>query len=332
MDTSTTPQAQLPEGTNTIVVFDTNAYRLLSETATLEQARDIGSRLRARAREHGQAVLASPIVIWELVTHLGDTADPAYAVCQRALVMLAHHTEGWVHEDHRLQPLPFGSAFVCHALYGAAAKNDTLNAEALQRMAVHARDHAPDLSDTAFTANAAEFASQMDKKEQEWLGSMKLLIEALAPANAIRIVGEGSDEEIRRRLIDLFSDTHLWPKLSQDVVEQHAATLGFAQSEADLRGRTAFMMRTFEASYRMFAGLMGKLTTPSGINVESRKRKWWNFIWDQDLCYLLGPAHVVGSCDLRLVTGDKAFKTAATAARCDDRVFKLDEYRSVIGF
>lgn len=322
------PNTQLPPSTTTVLVFDTNAYIDLVDNLSLEQCRALAEQMRAAAHDRREAILASPTVIWELVTHLADTSDPSYGRCMKALVFLAHHTEAWGAADHRLQCVPFGSALMCHALFGEAAPNDTANADALQKMAVHARINAPDLSDPAFKANAIAFSTTMSAKEKAWLEDMKQLIAALEPSNATRIVGDGTDDEIRKRLRGFFADKHFLPKYSRELVERHAATLGKEFSEQEVVGRVDFIGKTFEAPYRMFAGLMDKVTAPSGINVESRKRKWWNFIWDQDICYLLGPEHFLKDCAVNLVTGDGAFKTAAVNAGCGQRVLTLTEYQA----
>lgn len=114
-------------------------------------------------------------------------------------------------------------------------------------------------------------------------------------------------------------------------MDRHAASVPTEQSEADAQGRSRFLQEKFEANYRLLAGLIGKLRAPTGINVESKRRKWWNFIWDEDLCWMIGPAHAIGKAPVRFVTTDGAFHTAAAEASCTDRVMTLASYLTASG-
>ncbi|QQR86649.1 MAG: hypothetical protein IPJ76_00040 [Flavobacteriales bacterium] len=154
--------------------------------------------MRIAANQRGEAIFASPTVIWELVAHLANKEDRSYNRSMKALVFLAHHAAAWSANDHRLQCVPFGSALTCHALFGKAAENDTRNALALSQMAYHARLHAPDLSDNAFVKNAMEFADQMNEKERAWVISMQRL-------------GSFSSSADQGALQRFFADEHFLP-------------------------------------------------------------------------------------------------------------------------
>lgn len=319
--TNATNNAQLPPGTKTIWVFDTNAYIDLAQDITLEECRSRADEMRSSAHQGGEAIFASPIVIWELVTNLADPNAPSYKRSMKALVFLAHHCAAWNVDDHRIQMIPFGSALTCHALFGRASDNDTGNAGALSQLAYQVRLDAPDLSDPVFMANAAEFAKVMDSKEQSWVVDMKQLGTFL---------GASATTELDARQ-EFFKEESFWPRYCRDIVDRHAASISAVQSEEDAQGRAKFLQERFESNYRMFSGLMSKMLAPAGINVESKKRKWWNFIWDEDLCWTIGPAHAIGGSSVHVVTTDGAFHIAATEANCADRVVTLDAYRSTRG-
>jgi hypothetical protein len=85
-------QPQSPPGTRQIVIFDTNAYRELTFGLSLNDARNKSFQLRQLEVNSGHFALANPVVIWELVAHLADPTDPAYANCLSGMVALAEHT------------------------------------------------------------------------------------------------------------------------------------------------------------------------------------------------------------------------------------------------
>src|SRR5213592_4106379 len=83
--------SQLPDGTRRVIIFDTNAYRILSRGLTLDDAHAKAAQLRQCEQTTGVFVFASPVVVWELITHLADPADPARPDCLNAIVMLGGH-------------------------------------------------------------------------------------------------------------------------------------------------------------------------------------------------------------------------------------------------
>ncbi len=82
---------QLPAATKRVIIFDTNAYRVLAHGMTLNDARVKALQLRRCEQSAGVFIVASPVTVWELITHLADPADPALPHCLNALVMLGEH-------------------------------------------------------------------------------------------------------------------------------------------------------------------------------------------------------------------------------------------------
>jgi len=83
---------QTPIDTKRLCVFDTNAYRKLTAGKSPAESRDIAVRVRDLEKAAGTISAANPFVIWELVGHLDNLADPAYQHCLNALVALSEHT------------------------------------------------------------------------------------------------------------------------------------------------------------------------------------------------------------------------------------------------
>lgn len=75
-----------------VIIFDANAYRNLTFGLSLNESRAKAKRLRAKEKSAGCAVLAHPIVIWELLSHLVDSTDPGYTHCLHAMVALGEHS------------------------------------------------------------------------------------------------------------------------------------------------------------------------------------------------------------------------------------------------
>ena len=147
---------EVPADTKGVVVFDTNAYRVLTYGLTLKNARARAVQLRDLERGAGEMALESPLVVWELLTHLADSSDPAYANCLNALVALGEHTR---------EPQTGGIAMtmdsewvVCHYLFNKVPPDAEANVTSLAGIACHIRDHAPSIMDPAVVSNIAAFS------------------------------------------------------------------------------------------------------------------------------------------------------------------------------
>jgi hypothetical protein len=160
---------QTPVGTKTLCVFDTNAYRELTVSQSLAESRETALKLRGREIAGGILSAANPFVIWELIGHLDNQADPAYEYCLSALVALSEHT--WSRSDALAGVCQVADAqsTVCDALFGKAPFAARRNVETLGGLATHVRQHAPDLTDPAVANNIRVFAEEMRKKEAAWL-------------------------------------------------------------------------------------------------------------------------------------------------------------------
>lgn len=57
-----------------------------------------------------------------------------------------------------------------------------------------------------------------------------------------------------------------------------------------------------------------------------------NFVWDTALCFTIGSHHQIGEAAITFITSDGPIKTAATEAKCSERVMTLYEYLASINF
>ena len=89
---SSPDQTSRAAGNQRFAIYDTNAYREFTFGLSLDGARIKTDRLCQLEQAAGWSVLAHPIVVWELVAHLEDTADKAYDHCLKASVALGEHT------------------------------------------------------------------------------------------------------------------------------------------------------------------------------------------------------------------------------------------------
>ena len=329
-ESSVEPQA--PRGTKKIIIFDTNAYRNLTHNLPLADSRSKSLDLRRLEQRAGNFALASPIVIWELIAHLGDTNDPAYNRCLNALVTLAEHT--WSPFDPNAGVCLFADAAstVCRELFHAVPPIATQNIQNLSKLAAYVKNHAPNLTLPAALTNLKVFSAELAKLEKQWLTDMQKILTDCDPQIAKPWVGGKDDKDVRRKLCAYFASQAFMDAWAAITVVRHANMLRVKLTSAELTEKTKVIRDVFPVPFHLMSALLQKFPTPQPVNLSSRKKKWANYLCDTAICFSIGGYHQVGSAAMFLVTADKAIKAAATTAGCPNRVVALPDYLKSVGF
>jgi hypothetical protein len=325
-------ESQIPRGTKNVCIFDTNAYRVLTFGKPLTEARTIARGLRHLEQSAGTIALANPFVIWELIGHLDDAGDPAYHHCLNALVALSEHT--W-----RRQDPPGGvclvsdaESTVCGTLFEALPLVAYKNVQNLALLAAHMKQNAPNVTSSAAVNNLKVFASEMKKKEERWLEDMQLVLNGCDPKLAQAWVGGTSDKEVRKRLTAYFGSKEFMNAWATVGVMSHADLVGAKPTPSEIEKKVDVMRNVFPVPFHVISALLQKFPTSPEMNLNSRKRKRENFMWDAAICYSIGGFHQIGGAAMFLVTDDAAIRDAAAAAKCTDRVVSLADYLKSLGF
>jgi hypothetical protein len=323
---------QIPVGTNRLSVFDTNAYRELTAEKSLPESRDVAVRVRKLEMSARTISAANPFVIWELIAHLDGVTDPAYERCLNALVALAEHT--WSRSDLNsgVCLVADSQSTVCDELFGKVPSSARRNVESLGALATHVLQCAPTLTDPAAIKNIRAFATEMKKKEAEWLTGLQASLEACDPLLARAWIGGRTDKETRKKLVDFFGSELFVDAWSKIGVMTHAELVGVTLNEKELAEKADVMRNVFAAPFHLMSALLQKFPTARDLNLASKKRKWGNYMWDAAICHTIGRFHQLDGAEVLLVTGDRAIVDAAVTAGCSTSVSSLSDYRRSLGF
>jgi len=277
--------------------------------------------------------LASPIVIWELASHVADASDPAYTHCLHAIVALGEHT--------RLAPGQGGGIsigldsewVVCDALFGRAPPGAESNVHTLGQLAIHVRDHAPAITDAAVLSNLKVFAAEMTRRETAWLADMQKTLDELNAPSSATGGPEHADKKARAALLD-FLGTNAFEYLWAVVGVLHYATLANAPiNTLSLQSGVDTLRKDFSVPFHLILALLRNLIGHTDLNLTSAKRKRGNFMWDAGIAYIIPvlTGSVPGAA-VNVVTGDKAIVNAAQVAGASNVVVSLDDYLQSVGF
>ncbi len=326
-------QHLIPHGTNRVIIFDTNAYRVMTAKTSLADCRGKALRLRQCEQASGVFVLASPTVIWELIAHLDDPNDPAREHCLNSLVVLGEHAVNPAKPDGGINLFPDADSTVCRELFHALPPNHEQGIQNLGSLVKHFVKYAPSINDPTAMKNIHRIATGVAATEQQWLKLMQAVLAHCDPNVAKQFFGSKGNGEVRKKVRDFFASNVFMEMWATFMVEIHAKKVGQTVSSAEeLKGKAKIMIEVFPVPFHLMSTLLQKIALDPSFNLGSPRKKRWNFVWDSQLGISIGASHEIAGVPVFFVTGDGELIEAAKAAKCDDRVLSLDDYLKSVGF
>jgi hypothetical protein len=323
----------IPNGTKRIIIFDTNAYRVLTAKTSLADCRAKATQLRQREQAAGVFVLASPTVIWELVAHLADPNDPGYEHCLNSLVVLGEHAVDPNKPAGGIKLFPDADSIICRELFHALPPGHEEGIQNLGSFVKHVVKYAPDLSDPRAQQIIKQIASGVDATEKQWVSSMQAVVARCDPNVAKQFFGNASTSDVRKNVRGFFSSSAFMNMWAGFMVEIHANKVGYVLANADeLKAKIQVMLEVFSVPFHLMSVLLQKIASDPAFNVANPKRKRWNFVWDSQLAFSIGNDHEIAGVPAFFVTGDGELIEAATTAKCGSRVLSLNDYLASVGF
>lgn len=318
--------------TKKVVVFDTNAYRVLTHGLDLNEARAKALHLRQLETRSGHSALAHPIVVWELLSHLLDSSDPAYTYCLHAVVALGEHTASRENADGAICLIADPLSTVCRELFGRLPPGYQQSLENLGSLVTHIVKQAPILSDPVARQNIENLGRGMAAREQNWLKGMKGgILDHFSPGVVKIFFKGGSDNETLRKVRAYLLSEAFFETWSNYIVDSNADEVGITTLPPDeLRAKAEVVRKLFPVPFRLMCALLQKLATPHPPDLASPRRKRWNFIWDSMISFAIGPG-TIDRAPVYMVTGDGDIVTAAKASGFQDQVLSLDDYLKSVG-
>jgi hypothetical protein len=319
---SSLPKTNVPENARSVAIFDTNAYRNLTFGLSLADAKSKAIHVRQREESLGILSLASPIVIWELSSHLADAADPAYHHCLNAMAALGEHARSTDVSAPGIRLASDSEWVVCDVLFSRAPPGAVENVANLSALANYIRDNAPSLSDPVVLSNINKFAKEMAARETVWLGDLQKLLDHL---NSLKTKTE------RRQLRAALESTPFAELWSVVAVSHYADLVSVALDASELDKRAQFFRAHFAGAFHVILALLRNLLGSPGLNLTSARKKRGNFMWDAGIAYLIPTSPAAADPAVEIVSGDKALIEAAAAAGHSKAVTPLDQYCKRIG-
>lgn len=312
-------------------ILDTNAYRVITFDRSLEEIREMMARIREHENHAACSSLAHPVVIWELLAHLLDREDLAYTHCLNALVALGEHTKSRQRNDGSIDLIADALSTVCGALFEKLPPGYQQGLQNLGGLVSHITKNAPDLSDPIAQTNIKNLGSGMARREKQWLAGMQEVLERFSPEVAKAVFGSGTDKEALNELRKFLASDTFFEAWSVYVVLSNGREVGITNlGNAELQEKAKFVREVFPVPFKLMQSLLEKLATDKNMNLNSPKRKRWNFVWDSMISFSVGPGTIADS-PVYLVTGDGEIAEAAREANVESQVISAQHYLAGIG-
>jgi hypothetical protein len=316
-----------------VVIFDTNAYRSLTFGLSLEESRAKAISLRANEKHVGCSVLAHPIVIWELLSHLVDSADPGYPHCMHALVALGEHASSRNRQDGGIDIIADALSTVCRELFGRLPPGYEQGLQNLGSLVTYITKNAPNISDAIARQNIQKLGLGMEAKEKEWVNGMQSILSHFSPEVIKQVLelGSATDSDALQKVRTYFASEDFFKSWSAYVVISNALDVGIANlTPAEIDAKANIVRQLFPVPFKLMSTVLQKLAQPSPANVASGRAKRWNFVWDSMISFSIGPG-TINDSPVYFITGDREIIHAAQAAGHAERVLTLDDYLKSIG-
>lgn len=316
-----------------VIIFDTNAYRNLTSGLSLGESRAKAISLREHEMDSGCTVLAHPIVIWELLSHLVDSADPGYSRCLHALVALGEHASSRKRLDGGIDIIADALLTVCRELFGRLPLGYEQGLQNLGSLVTYITKNAPNLSDPIARQNIQKLGLGMEAKEKAWVNGMQGILSHFSPEVIKQVleIGAAADSEALQKVRAYFASEAFFKSWSAYVVISNALDVGVANlTPEEIDAKAKIVRQLFPVPFKLMSAVLQKLAQPRPANVASERAKRWNFVWDSMISFSIGPG-TINDSPVYFITGDKEIITAAQAAGHAERVITLEDYLKSIG-
>jgi len=318
-------QNSAPEGITRIVIFDTNAYRNLPFGLSCVKAKEFARRLADAEQAASTKALVNPFVLWELVSHLADTHDPAYPKCMSAIVALVEHTRQACDDAGGICRIADGETELCRQLFQRLPPNAEQNSANLSKLASYVWKEAPLLSAPNAQANFRTFRAAMEEREMKWLDHVEAMLSRFRSIDDFAGTLEEQKSEIKKRR-DYLKGAGFVRDMAVGKAMSIAALLGLTPLQDEIKAAGDLMERNFSTSLKLMQKTLANWFDAPEMNLRNPEKRRANFIWDTAICYGIGADRAVGNAKILFVTSENAICEAAEDAGCGDCVMKLTEY------
>lgn len=304
-------------------IFDTNAYRSLVGSKNENETRVYFTDLVSKEKKKNHVTILSPVVFFELMSHLADETDKNYSICHKSLIGAYIHCMGI---DGNPRILLDFEAHLAELLYDFKY---TEAYELANKWAKILCGIYVDKTGSFLIDNIQVFKDVMtfiSTEETRFIKNMK--------ENVITPIFDSIKED-KETFINSFKSFVEKGELKRIIAfSQFVKTVNIIGKDLkdinndEQKSKTDYIENNFGTPISLYTNLILTVVDSNGqLNIEKNKRP--NLIWDFQVSFCAG-RHEVNGSPITLVTDDIAIIKAAKDAGCSDSVLKLEDYLKLL--
>lgn len=307
-------------------VFDTNSYRRLAHNASPEEAVQRATDLVAAERRNHIQAIASPVVLLELLAHLGDPVDPSYTNCKAAVCAVERHCRmpfdvGGTH----IALAPSTDLQLCISLAGEWPEVLVRNDDLIRAIVLRVSEDPSEEALEEFREDLQEVAVLAAETERTFSEGTKRYLMENVEESARQLGFDGERATLRRAFLDYLDTPQAFEQTAEAHVLRAQDSLSLEDTPEVLGEKARFVADGFAVGIRLYLQLVRKIVES---NWDLTQGKGANLLWDMQVAFLIGRDHTFAGRPCAVVTGDRAIIAAAAAARLRDTILDYGDYRS----
>lgn len=307
-----------------IVIFDTNAYRNLTLDRDFSELEKDVEQFKLIEQAERISALMHPIVIKELLYHVGGKRDGMHEKAIKALKAMFHHCGNTEHflilADFDLQL----SNFFYKVVDSNRERVDRQLGEIVSALAIHSTEHVLQ----KYQFNLKQIREQIQETETFFKNQLKIFIRNIDPDSEDWTVFQ-NDEVKRRKAIAYFTSSKIEYEIACGYItllHDNLLSKGLISPDTpeQLHKKTLAFIEIFQAPIKLYKEVLKKFIQPN-MNFETKSRE--NFVWDIHLMFTVGDLIVSATnSKIYLVTSDNEMQNAAKLSGSLAKVFNYEEY------
>src|SRR3954447_13800573 len=256
------------------VVFDTNAYRECAHGLIPAAAEQEIMKLRAHEDKVGAKAIASPYVIGELLAHLADPNDPAYADCLGAICGLQRHCE----EDATagvIRVLGDVESQLVQHLYGVTLPGHEQFTQLLTRICYLVQRDPADSNLAQIRPDLIKIKDWVGQVEDQFVIDVQNSVGRGADPNATGWEPLQGDQNKRRLILKYLDSQQALRNMASALVVKAMTQAGVSfEEELDFDKKVDAVLASYDAPLRLYREIARRIVT-TGCDLTKNNRPNW---------------------------------------------------------
>jgi len=310
---------------NINIIFDTNAYRILTYSLTPSQVAELFTKIKKAEHSRNITGLLTGVTAIELLSHLAHKADPGYESCKVATIGAGLH----VTAEDQFNFIPHVALQLQQLIFGEL---DTVGVRGAQAMAglVHKISIGdPEEMIDLYNDDLNEFHRLVQLHKKDFIATTQREALNTDPDSASGHLFK-EDKHRRQKLLKLLKTESAMMVQAEGYFDKTVAGFPLYYNAAEKAQKISEIAYYFKAALTLHLKIIERMAT-NGFDMTDNKKNRANTIFDVYQLFNVSDETIQGKPSI-FVTNDKWLIDVATECGFSKRVVSLRTYLDNLGF